>query len=57
MEEVHKFLPAERDVVPESAFWSTRGRAVYQRDPGRFRRRRLTRIRDFYLNDMPLTSS
>ncbi|MET7747054.1 hypothetical protein [Micromonospora sp. NPDC005367] len=57
MEEVRKFVPAEGDVIPESAFWSTRGRTVYQRDPGRFRRRRLEVIRDFYLNNMPWSPS
>ncbi|MEV6368253.1 hypothetical protein AB0L86_15350 [Micromonospora musae] len=57
MEEVRKFVPTEGDVVPESAFWSTRGRTVYQRDPGRFRRRRLEGIRDFYLDHMPWSPS
>lgn len=53
MEEVLKFLADVGDAVPASAFWSTRGRTVYQRNPGRFRRRRLEVIRDFYLNHMP----
>lgn len=53
LEEVHKFLPEAGDAVPEAAFWSTRGRTVYQRDPGRFRRRRIEVVRDFHLDHMP----
>ncbi|MEU1603558.1 hypothetical protein [Micromonospora matsumotoense] len=57
VEEVFKFLPADLDAVPESAFWSVRGRTVYHREPGRFRRRRLHVLRDLYLNRVPWVPS
>ncbi|MBM0238947.1 hypothetical protein JNW88_20640 [Micromonospora sp. ATA32] len=57
VEEICKFLPEAADAVPESAFWSARGRGVYQREPGRFRRRRLVVVRDHHLNHMPWSPS
>lgn len=44
LEEVIKFLPDGADSVPDSAFWSERGRAVRDREPGRFRRARLAAV-------------
>ncbi len=41
LDEVLKFLPEGADEVPESAFWSARGRAVRDAEPERFRRIRL----------------
>jgi hypothetical protein len=46
--EILKFVPAGADAVPESAFWSTRGRTVFLQEPGRFQRRRLLIVRDTY---------
>ncbi|MFJ6198349.1 hypothetical protein [Micromonospora sp. NPDC092111] len=57
LEEVRKFLPTDGDTVPESAFWSTRGRTVHHREPGRFRRRRIEVVRDFHLDHMPWSPS
>jgi hypothetical protein len=48
MDEVLKFLPDGQDSVPDSAFWSRRGRELHDREPGRFRRPRLQIIRDTY---------
>jgi len=48
MNEVLKFVPASTNTVPESAFWSARGRADLYREPGRFHRRRLLIVRDSY---------
>jgi hypothetical protein len=48
VDEVLKFVPAGTNTVPESAFWSARGRAVLHQEPGRFHRRRLLIIRDSY---------
>jgi hypothetical protein len=48
VDEILKFMPADGGAVPESAFWSDRGRTVYQQEPGRFRRRRLLIVRDAY---------
>jgi hypothetical protein len=39
--EAAKFVPPEGEAVPASAVWSDRGRAVYEDEPGRFRRVRL----------------
>jgi hypothetical protein len=41
LEEVVKFIPAGADAVPAAAFTSDAGRAVYAREPGRFRALRL----------------
>jgi hypothetical protein len=46
--EVLKFIPDGADEVPSEAFRSARGRAVYAREPGRFRRGRLVVVRDTY---------
>ena len=48
LDEVVKFLPAGADEVPDSAFWTERGRQVWQAEPGRFRRERLAAVRDRY---------
>lgn len=48
VDEILKFVPGGANVVPESAFWSTRGRTVYRQEPGRFERRRLLVVRDAY---------
>lgn len=48
LEEVIKFLPDGAESVPESAFVSERGRAVREREPGRFRRERLAAVLDVY---------
>jgi hypothetical protein len=42
LDEVLKFVPPDGDRVPEEAFWTDRGKAVYHAEPGRFRRLRLT---------------
>ena len=47
-EEVIKFLPGGGDRVPDKAFWTERGRAVRDREPGRFRAARLAAILDAY---------
>lgn len=46
--EVLKFVPPGADEVPDSAFWSERGRTVREREPGRFRRRRLHIVGNTY---------
>jgi hypothetical protein len=46
--EVLKFVPSGADEVPDSAFWSDRGRTVREQEPGRFRRRRLDIVGDTY---------
>ncbi|MEV6771262.1 hypothetical protein AB0N05_21845 [Nocardia sp. NPDC051030] len=48
IEEVLKFIPAEADRVPVSAFTSAEGRATYNREPGRFTHARLEAVRDHY---------
>ncbi len=48
VDEILKFLPDGADEAPDSAFWSVRGRRVRAEEPGRFRRDRLVRMRDFY---------
>ncbi|GII78352.1 hypothetical protein Sru01_33340 [Sphaerisporangium rufum] len=48
MEEVVKFVPPGERAVPDSAFWSTRGREVRGTDPGRFDLDRLLVVRDTY---------
>lgn len=48
IDEVLKFLPDGADEVPDSAFWSDRGRAVRERDPDRFSRLRLEASRAAY---------
>lgn len=46
--EAGKFVPAGAEAVPPDALWSDTGRAVYQREPGRFHRRRLDVVRQTY---------
>lgn len=48
MDEILKFIPAEAQEVPDTAFWSVRGRRVRAEEPGRYRRERLELVRDFY---------
>src|SRR5688572_10305696 len=48
LEEVIKFLPDGAERVPDEAFRTERGRAVRDREPGRFRRARLAAILDVY---------
>jgi hypothetical protein len=55
-EEVIKFLPDGAYGIPDKAFWTERGRAVRDREPGRFRRARLLTVHDDYrrlLGDLP----
>jgi hypothetical protein len=48
IEEVIKFIPSGAEGVPAAAFASVRGRAAYEKEPGRFQRRRLLIVRDSY---------
>jgi Fe-S cluster biogenesis protein NfuA len=48
IDEVLKFLPPGVEEVPESAFWSPRGRQVRAEEPGQFQRFRLEAARDGY---------
>ncbi|MGC5054239.1 hypothetical protein ACLQ2S_22615 [Micromonospora sp. DT48] len=48
LDEVGKFIPPDAAVVPANAFTSDRGRQLHQREPGRFRRDRLTAVHDAY---------
>jgi hypothetical protein len=48
LDEVGKFIPPDGAVVPATAFTTDRGRQLHQREPGRFRRDRLTAVRDAY---------
>jgi hypothetical protein len=48
VDEVLKFVPPGADEVPESAFWTERGRRAYLEEPGRFRVRRLVAVRGTY---------
>lgn len=48
LDEVLKFVPDGADEVPAVAFWSGTGRAVRDREPGRFRGARLRAVRDSY---------
>ncbi|GAA5055876.1 hypothetical protein [Nocardia callitridis] len=48
MEEVLKFVPPRGDAVPDSVFFSARGRAVYEAEPGRFGVVRLIAVLDTY---------
>lgn len=59
MDEVLAFIPKGADAVPRKALRSERGRAVYDQEPGRFRRERLEVVRDTYrqiLTDMDATT-
>lgn len=44
MEEVLKFAPGDEEQLPGSAFWTERGRATRDAEPGRFRRDRLEAV-------------
>lgn len=46
--EALKFVPDGADTVPPSSFWSTTGRQVHDRQPGRFHRDRLQVVLDTY---------
>ncbi|MFC7528579.1 hypothetical protein [Actinoplanes sp. GCM10030250] len=48
LSEVRKFLPADAHEVPQSAFFTPSGRAVYSADPAQFTRRRLTALDNGY---------
>lgn len=48
LEEALKFVPPGAESVPETAFFSERGRALYLAGPGRFDRERLAAVRDTY---------
>jgi hypothetical protein len=48
MDEVLAFLPPGAAAVPASAFFSPTGRAIRDREPGRFGRARLEAVRDTY---------
>jgi hypothetical protein len=46
--EAVKFVPPDADAVPAEALWSDRGRAVFEDEPGRFRRARLEVVQRTY---------
>jgi hypothetical protein len=48
LDEVLKFVPPGGARVPFTAVWTTLGRSVYQREPGRFRTGRLAAVRTAY---------
>ena len=48
LDEVLKFIPEGAEEVPASAFFSDRGREIYAREPGRFRKVRLAAVREAY---------
>lgn len=48
LEEVAKAIPPGADTVPETAMFSEAGKAVYAREPGRFRRHRLEAVLEAY---------
>lgn len=48
IDEVLKFLPSGGDAVPRTALWSETGHRVYEKEPGRFHRRRLEVVRRTY---------
>ncbi len=47
-EEVLKFIPPGADEVPPTAFWTPDGKAVRDREPGRFRKLRLEAVVGVY---------
>lgn len=55
MDEVLKFLPPGVDEMPDTAFWSEKGKAVRAREPARFRRARLEAILDAYRKQLAKT--
>jgi hypothetical protein len=54
MDEVLKFVPPGADHVPVTAFRSERGQRLRDQEPGRFRRERLTIVRDSYRSQLPV---
>lgn len=50
--EILKFIPYGGDAVPESAFWTPRGRAAYRENPRRFQRERLEQWREAFQDEM-----
>ncbi|MEJ3743606.1 hypothetical protein WEI85_09985 [Actinomycetes bacterium KLBMP 9797] len=54
MDEIIKFIPDGADGVPESAFWTARGRAEYDRNPASFTRARLEIWRDTFRDEMEM---
>lgn len=48
LDEAAKFIPAGADAVPESALWTDSGRALWQREPYRFRLPVIDAYRDTY---------
>ena len=48
VDEVLKFVPPGADAVPPETLWSETGRALYAREPGRFRSPRLGAVRQTY---------
>jgi hypothetical protein len=46
--EAVKFVPPGAEAVPADALWSARGRAVFEDEPGRFRRARLEVVQRTY---------
>jgi hypothetical protein len=52
IEEVLEFVPPDADAVPPTAFSSLDGRSVYENEPGRFSRLRLSAVRDYYAEQL-----
>jgi hypothetical protein len=50
--EMLKFIPDGADAVPESAFWTPRGRAAYDKDPSQFSRNYLKRWHRAFQSEM-----
>jgi hypothetical protein len=48
VEEVIKFIPPGEETVPDDGFWSERGIAVREAEPGRFQLDRLLVVRNTY---------
>lgn len=46
--EAAKFIPAGAEAVPADAIWSPRGQAIFDDEPGRFRRMRLEVVERTY---------
>ncbi|MDG4773728.1 hypothetical protein [Solwaraspora sp. WMMD792] len=53
LDEVLKFIPADADEVPSDTVTSEVGQRMRRREPGRFRRDRLTALRDTYTALLP----
>lgn len=48
LEEVVKSIPPGAEAVPDTAMFTESGKAVYAREPGRFRKRRLEAVLEAY---------